>query len=78
VRTGVKTEDSVFDLERILSLVRVDANNVPQRSESSEVPGQKYLAVEIPADINALQRENPELAARWYNFSNLFMKPIFR
>ncbi len=38
VRTGVKTEDSVFDLERILSLVRVDANNVPQRSESSEVP----------------------------------------
>jgi len=65
VQTGVKTEDSVFDLERILSLVRVGANNVPQRSESSEVPGQKYLSVEIPADINALQRESPELAARW-------------
>jgi len=65
VQTGVKTEDSVFDLERILSLVRVGANNVPQRSESSDVPGQKYLSVEIPADINALQRESPELAARW-------------
>ncbi|HVE69986.1 MAG TPA: hypothetical protein VNI54_01360, partial [Thermoanaerobaculia bacterium] len=65
VRTGVKTEDSVSDLERILSLVRVGANNVPQRSESSEVHGQKYFSIEIPADINTLQRESPELAVRW-------------
>jgi predicted GNAT superfamily acetyltransferase len=29
------------------------------------VPGQSDVSIEIPADINALQREKPELAARW-------------
>jgi predicted GNAT superfamily acetyltransferase len=31
----------------------------------SEVTGQKYASIEIPADINALQRESAELAAQW-------------
>jgi predicted GNAT superfamily acetyltransferase len=38
---------------------------VPQRSQSSEVVGQKDVSIEIPADINALQRERPELAVGW-------------
>ena len=51
--------------DRIACLVQVGPNNVPQKGQSSEVPGQSDLAIEIPADINALQRKSPELAARW-------------
>ena len=54
-----------FDLAAIACLVQVGPNNVPQRSQSSEVPGQKDVAIEIPADINALQRERPEVAGDW-------------
>lgn len=69
VRERLQTEDrsraSTSDLERIACLLRVGPNNVPQRGESSEVPGQEHLSVEIPADINTLQSERPELAMRW-------------
>ncbi|MFN2517049.1 MAG: hypothetical protein ABR556_12645, partial [Pyrinomonadaceae bacterium] len=37
----------------------------PQLGQSSDVLGQKYLSIEIPADINELQRESSELAVRW-------------
>jgi predicted GNAT superfamily acetyltransferase len=68
VRERLETKDrgraSIPDLDRIATL-RVGPNNVPQRVQSSELPGQKYLSIEIPADINTLQRESPELAVRW-------------
>ncbi|MFN2513781.1 MAG: hypothetical protein ABR568_20480 [Pyrinomonadaceae bacterium] len=54
-----------LERDRIACLVQVGPNNVPQRSPSSEVAGQNDVSIEIPADINVLQRENPELAARW-------------
>ena len=54
-----------FDLAAIACLVQVGPNYVAQRSQPSEVLGQKDVAIEIPADINALQRERPELAGGW-------------
>ena len=54
-----------LDLASLGCLVNVGPNNLPERSESSEVTGSKDVAIEIPADINALQRERPELAVRW-------------
>lgn len=69
VRERLQTKDrsrtSILDLDRIACLVRVGPNNVPQRGQSSEVPGQKYVSIEIPTDINRLQRESPELAVGW-------------
>lgn len=65
LQTKDKSRPSNLDLQRIACLVRVGQNNMPQRGESSEGLGQKYLSIEIPTDINALHRENPELAARW-------------
>ncbi|MCA1605633.1 MAG: hypothetical protein LC775_09220, partial [Acidobacteria bacterium] len=50
---------------RIACLVRVGPNNTPQMCPSAEVTGQKYLSIEIPADVNTLHRESPELTARW-------------
>jgi predicted GNAT superfamily acetyltransferase len=46
-------------------LVQVGPNNVPQKGRASEIGGQNDISIEIPADINALQRESPELAMRW-------------
>ncbi len=56
---------SNLDLGLSHALVQVGPNNAPQRGQSSEVAGQKDLAIEIPADINALQREQPELGVKW-------------
>jgi predicted GNAT superfamily acetyltransferase len=60
-----KSRASMPDLDPITCFVRVGPHNAPQRGRSSEVPGQKYVSIEIPADINTLQRESPELAVAW-------------
>jgi len=65
LQTKEQSRTSNPDLDRIACLVQVGPNNVPQRGQSSEVAGQSDVSIEIPADINALQRESPELAARW-------------
>jgi len=65
LQTKDQSRTSNLDLDRIACLVQVGPNNVPQTSQSSEVAGQKDVSIEIPADINALQRESPELAVRW-------------
>lgn len=53
------------NLATIACLVQVGPNNMPQRARASEIAGQQDISIEIPADINALQRESPELAIRW-------------
>lgn len=69
VRERLQTSDrsrvSMPEIGNIVCLVRVGPNNMPERCQPSEVPGQQYLSIEIPADINSLQRKSPELAARW-------------
>jgi predicted GNAT superfamily acetyltransferase len=65
LQTKEQTRNSNLDLNRIACLVHVGPNNVPQRSQSSEGARQKDVSIEIPADINALQRESPKLAFRW-------------
>jgi predicted GNAT superfamily acetyltransferase len=53
------------DLATIACLVQVGPNNVPQRGRAFEIARQQDISIEIPADINALLRESPELAGRW-------------
>ena len=65
METVASWKETLGEPEQIVSLVRVSADNLPQRNDSAEVLGQEKLIVEIPADINTLQREKPELAARW-------------
>ncbi|MGH9914491.1 MAG: hypothetical protein ACRD63_04285, partial [Pyrinomonadaceae bacterium] len=65
LQTGAKRQASLDKLEHIVPLLRVGANDVPQRNESAEVLGYEYLSIEIPADINALQRASPALVAMW-------------
>jgi predicted GNAT superfamily acetyltransferase len=58
---GVRTTD----LQDTPCLVRVMENNRPQVEPSTDILGQQHLTIEIPQDINSLQRESPELAAEW-------------
>ena len=58
-------QESLFPSKGIPSLVQVDLNDVPRRNESSRTLDQEILSIEIPADINALQNEKPELAVEW-------------
>ena len=65
LRTKDQSRSSNLDLDRIPRLVQVGPNNVPQSGQLSEVVGLQDVAIEIPADINGLQRESPLLAVRW-------------
>ncbi|CAN5707354.1 hypothetical protein BH20ACI3_BH20ACI3_03180 [soil metagenome] len=65
LQTKVQSITSNLESDRMACLVRVGPNNEPQRGQSLEVACQKDVSIQIPADINALQRERPELAVRW-------------
>ena len=56
---------SIATLEGVSRLVRVAPENTPQLATSTDVLSEKYLAIEIPADINSLQRASPALGAKW-------------
>lgn len=53
------------DVEGITTLVGYGDENEPQRNRSTGVLQEERLILEIPIDINTLQRESPELAVRW-------------
>ena len=40
-------------------------NDEPVASEPLEIAGEPHVAIEIPSDINVLQRKDPGLALRW-------------
>jgi predicted GNAT superfamily acetyltransferase len=50
------------NLDGIVPLVRVGPDNLPQWGRAS---GQKCTTIEIPADINALQRQSPDVVRSW-------------
>ncbi len=66
-RLNTKGQNKTSSLERdsVARFVEVGPSNVPQAVQSSQVTGQKYASIEIPADINALQRASAELGVRW-------------
>ena len=65
LQTKGQSRTSHADLAAIPCLVQVGPNNVPQPARALEIAGQHNISIEIPADINAVQRESPELAMRW-------------
>jgi predicted GNAT superfamily acetyltransferase len=50
---------------KINSMIRIGSGRVAERGRLSELLGQKHLLIEIPSDINALQRDDPKLALEW-------------
>jgi predicted GNAT superfamily acetyltransferase len=54
-----------FSADEVLRLVQVGPDQTPRRNISSRFLGQRHLSIEIPADINDLQRRAPTLAVEW-------------
>ena len=65
LRTKGQSRTQSLERDHIGCLVQVGPNKAPQRGQSDQVAGQHDVSIEIPADINELQRESPELAASW-------------
>ena len=58
-------EQPALSSDEILTLVQVDSDHAPRRNLSPKFLDQKYLAIEIPTDINDLHGRTPELAVEW-------------
>ena len=65
-RLQTKDRSTTGAVDQISRLIRVGRNSEPVRSELSE----EHLLIEIPHDINSLQRTNPELGAIWRAATN--------
>jgi predicted GNAT superfamily acetyltransferase len=68
VRARLQTapaKNQLFEAENALTLVRVSTDWVPQRHTSSAIFGRQRVLIEIPWDINLLQREQPRLGLEW-------------
>ena len=65
VRERLKDERKLSNLpDGTRPLIEVGTDLAPKITESPDLQGE-YLAIEIPANINALQVERPELAVEW-------------
>jgi chorismate synthase len=62
-RLNNETNEPAF-YSKLPKLVEVGKNE-PIKWEASKVLGEPYVAIEIPADINELQRKDPAMALRW-------------
>jgi len=54
-----------LELEKVIPLVQLGIDDSPRRSDLTEALSQKQALIEIPADINALERRNSALAIAW-------------
>lgn len=63
-RLQAKEKRARFAAGVIPSLVEVDSHYGPRRNDSP-VLAHQYFSIEIPSDINALEREAPTLAKEW-------------
>ena len=68
---------STAALEGIPRFVRVGPKTTPQLALPADVMNQQYLAIEIPTDINSLQRESPALAAEWREATRVAFSDAF-
>jgi predicted GNAT superfamily acetyltransferase len=53
------------EIESVVPLVEVEKDNSPGQNDSTDGLSGEYVLIEIPADINELERQNSELASAW-------------
>ena len=56
---------SALELEKVIPLVHLGIDDSPRRHDLAEGLSHEQALIEIPADINALQRRSGELAIEW-------------
>jgi len=53
------------EIESVVPLVQIEKDNLPRQNDSTDDLSGEYVLIEIPADINELERQNSELASAW-------------
>ena len=56
---------SALELEKVIPLVQLGKDDFPRRNDLTEGLSHAQALIEIPADINALERRSGELAIKW-------------
>jgi predicted GNAT superfamily acetyltransferase len=56
---------SALELEKVIPLVQLGKDDSPRRNDLNEGLSHAQALIEIPADINALERRSGELAMNW-------------
>jgi chorismate synthase len=66
-RVSARLEGTVSDLEleKVTPLVQLGIDDSPRRNDLTEGLSHEQALIEIPADINALERQSTELAFEW-------------
>ena len=65
VRDRLGGTDSAADIREVTPLVELGENEAPRRNSLDECLSLDQAAIEIPADINALERQNRTVAVEW-------------
>jgi len=65
LQQGSKSMDLPDNLESVAPLTLLGDDGAPHRGELAKRLSQPHALIEIPTDINALQRKNLELAVEW-------------
>lgn len=53
------------EIESVVPLVKIEKDNSPRQNDLTDGLSGEYVLIEIPADINELERQNSELASAW-------------
>ena len=54
-----------LEVEQVLPLVQLGIDDSPRRDTQTEGLSHEQALIEIPADINALERQSSEIAFEW-------------
>lgn len=60
---GIK--NAAPEIESVVPLVQIEKDNSPRLNNSTDGLSGEYVLIEIPADINKLERQSSELASAW-------------
>ncbi len=53
------------EIESVVPLVQIEKDNSPRQNDLTDGLSGEYVLIEIPADINELERQSSELASAW-------------
>jgi predicted GNAT superfamily acetyltransferase len=63
---GINGRAETLDaLSRLLPLIRFNGNGKPVQTDLAEALSRQRIAIEIPSDIDLLERKDPDLAREW-------------
>jgi len=73
----ISIEELLLSELQLLNPARFDQGEWPSPIEKTTAPNKKQILVEIPADIQIIRQEDPELAAAWRDHTREIFEDLF-